>query len=147
MGEPFTCLSRYSLEKLCFTVFMTLFNFQNFGPKLPAKIQLFTLKISQKTSYWEVMEQTKLDFWTIGWIIRKSYGKLELTITVSLNWPILQLRNFWQQHFHLQTTLQLTKVCKSILKSMLFCLSFSLSFFLTPVAWNNFRAKYIYGFL
>jgi hypothetical protein len=52
----------YSLEKLCFTVLLTLFNFQNFGHKLPAKIQLFTSKISQKTSFWEVMEQTKLDF-------------------------------------------------------------------------------------
>ena len=64
-GTPCTCLSRYSLEKLCFTVFITLFNFQNFGHKLPAKIQLFTLKISQKTSYWEVMEQTKLNLKTI----------------------------------------------------------------------------------
>ena len=50
-----------SLEKLCFT----LFNFQNFGNKQPAKIQLFILRISQKTSYWEVMEQTKLNLATI----------------------------------------------------------------------------------
>ena len=29
----------YSLEKLCFTVLITLFNFQNFGNKQPPKIQ------------------------------------------------------------------------------------------------------------
>ena len=89
---------------------ITLFNFQNFGSKQPAKIQLFILRISQKTSYWEVMEQTKLNLATVWWIVRKTCGKLELTIMDTLNWPILQLRSFWQQH--LQTPLKLTKVCK-----------------------------------
>ena len=100
----------YSLKNLCFTVLISLFNFQNFGNKQPAKIQLFILRISQKTSYWEFMEQTKLNLATVWCFVRKIYGKWELTITDTSNWPTLQLRSFWQQH--LQTPLKLTKVCK-----------------------------------
>ena len=112
-----------------FTVLITLFNFQNFGNKQPPKIQLFILRISQKTSYWEVMEQTKLNLKTIWWIVRKTCGKLELTIMDTLNWPILQLRSFWQQH--LQTPLKLTKVCKY----------YKTSWILTLVELRRLRAK------
>ena len=67
VGDPsvHNHLPIYSLEKLCFSVLITLFNFQNFGNKQPAKIQLFILRISQKTSYWDVMEQTKLNLATV----------------------------------------------------------------------------------
>ena len=108
-------------KKLILYCAYTLFNFQNFGNKQPAKIQLFILRISQKTSYWDVMEQTKLNLATVWCIIRKSYGKLELTITDTLNWPTLQLRSFWQQH--LQTHLKLTTVRKYYKTSWIFTLA------------------------